>query len=138
MSDRDRANKGQLLVRQKKYREAALCFEAAIRLRPRSAEYYLGHAFCLQRAGLPNEARRVLLKALSAYNYRMAKSPHWARLNRALVLNLLGRERPARKELESLEVQASDDSIRKMARDMLKIMAEAQHDDPWAILGSDR
>lgn len=129
-------NKGQLLMRQKEHMDAALCMDAAARLRPRAAEYYVGKAFCLQRAKMPNEARRALMKAMSAYNYRMTEdASHHTRLNRVFVLFLLGREVLANRELDALEEQAADDGIRMMVWTMRESIAKMRHDDPWAILG---
>ena len=53
------ANKAQLLVTKKRYADACTCFETLVSLRPRTAEYYVGRAFCLARLAQPRKARAV-------------------------------------------------------------------------------
>ena len=129
------ANKAQLLLQHKRYVEAATCYEKLAELRPRAAEYYVGHAFCLQRQGMQDEARGRLLHALSAYNYRMKKSPFPARFNRAMVLSLLGREAIARKELDDLADQWPE--YASMVSALRQAMNKATTGDRWSILGLD-
>ena len=101
----------------------------------RAAEYYVGHAFCLQRRGMQDEARDRLLHAVSAYNYRMKKSPFHARLNRAMVLFLLGRERIAGNELDDLADQWPE--YASMVSGLRQAMNEATSGDRWSVLGLD-
>lgn len=130
------ANKAQTLLIQKRYEEAAVCFETLVALRPRAAEYYVGQAFCLQRLGQPKEARSCLMYALSAYNYRLDADPVHARLNRALVLFLMGKKRVAKKELK--EMERADIEVSKFAAALLQSMEDAEKSDPWLVLGLDK
>ena len=129
------ANKAQLLMLHQDYDKAAACFERATALRPNAAEYYVGHAYCLQRLGKTGEAHDRLLFALSAYNGRVEESPFWARLNRALVLFLLGRERVAGRELERLHDRYTDDASRQMVTFLQESFETAQDGDLWSFLG---
>jgi tetratricopeptide (TPR) repeat protein len=133
------ANKGQLLLRRGEYAKAASCLEKATELRPRTAEYRVGHAACLWRAGLRDESRLALLRALSAYEYRMAENPGslWARTDRALVLHLLGRTELARAELRKMEERAGGETVRTKARGLREAIDRAEGGDPWAVLGLD-
>ena len=131
-------NKAQLLLSQKRYQEAAECLQVATSLRPRVAEYYVGRAFCLQRLGDTREAKRQLRCALSAYDYRIEEAENpWTRLNRALVLFLLGRRTLAEEEIKSVGLEPPDLSLASPASRLLKSMAEAAAGDPWSILGLD-
>jgi tetratricopeptide (TPR) repeat protein len=130
-------NKAQLLLQDKKYAEAASCFETLSALRPRAAEYYVGHAFCLHRLGKEGRVRDLLLHAISAYNYRMQTEdpPFHARLNRAMVLFLMGREYVAMSELEELTGQ--NDTSDQMVSALREAMEKASSKDRWSILGLD-
>lgn len=96
------ANKAYMLLDSKNYDKATRYFEKLTELRPMGSEYYVGRARCLHFLGRNAEARDQLLKAVSVYNYRMEESPFHARLNRAVILFLLHRNRLARSELDDL------------------------------------
>ena len=130
------ANKATLLLTHKRYKEAAVCFETLVALRPRAAEYYVGQAFCLQRLGQPKEARNSLMYALSAYNHRLDADPVHARLNRALILFLMDKKRVAKKELKEMERSATE--VSKFAAALLQSMEDAEKSDPWLVLGLDK
>lgn len=76
--------------------------------------------------------------ALSAYDYRIEKAggPH-ARLNRALVLFLLGRRTLAEEEVKSVGREQADPLLAQFASRLLKSIDEAAAGDPWSILGLD-
>lgn len=130
-------NKAVVLVEQKKYAEAAACYRRLTALRPRAAEYYLGQAFCLQRLGRSDEARERLRYALSAYNLRLDAQPFEARLNRAMVLFLLGYDGFAEQDLRELEKDGADPMSLKRVSGMRHGMEEARRGDRWSILGLD-
>ncbi len=132
------ANKAQMLLYDKRHAEAVVCFERLAVLRPRTAEYYVGHAFCLQRQDMDDKARDQLFNAISAYNYRMEKSPFHSRLNRAMVLFLLGREFLARRELDELADQWPDHAAALMVPRLRQAMDDAAIEDRWSILGFDK
>ncbi len=129
------ANKASLLIIRQEYGSAARCYEKLAELRPRVAEYYLGHAFCLARQGDARGAEDRLLHTLSAYSCRMDAEPFWARLNRAAVLSLLGRRHVARKELRELEAEWPDSDLQSMASALQTAIEEAPAEDPWSVLG---
>ncbi len=101
-------------------------------------EHYVGHAFCLQRLGMEAKARKRLLHAISAYNYRIEieESSFHARLNRALVLFLLGREHLAECELDDL-VDLDAEYGGMMVSALRQAMEKARNGDRWSILGLD-
>ena len=131
------ANKAQLLIRRKSYREAAGCFKKLCDLRPRAAEYYVGHALCLQREGNTRFARERLRYAISAYGYRLPEDPVHARINRALVFFLLGEESRAKEDLDNAQSVDSDNRVSLMISSLRSSFAEAREGDRWSVLGLD-
>lgn len=129
-------NKATILIQNKKYKEAEDCLEKLTALRPRAAESYVCQAFCLQRLGRSKEARSRLLYAISAYNLRLEDQPFHARLNRAMVIFLLGKERLAQRELNEAERRCPDSNYRRMVSSMREMIQQAPLDDPWAVLGA--
>ena len=128
-------NKARILVANRKYKEAEACFDKLTALRPRAAEYYVGHAYCLQRLGRGQEARGRLLYAISAYNLRLKDQPFHARLGRAMVIFLLGKERLAQQEIDEAEKYCPDSDYRRMVSGVREMIRQAPQDDPWAALG---
>ena len=131
------ASKAQLLVQRKEYGEALACYNKLNALRPRVAEYYVGGAFCLWRSGDRDRAEDYLLKALSAYRYNLEDSPFYSRFNRSLVLFLLGRERVARRELDSLEKEHTGRVSQTMILHLRQAMDEHENKDPWLLITED-
>jgi len=130
-------NKAQLLMEQKQYAEASIYYKKLHILRPRTAEYYVGHAYCLHRTGKKDKAHSHLLKAMSAYKYRLPTSPFHARLNRAFVIFLLDREYVALKKLNILQEQFSDEMSQKMISGLRQSIAKTKGGDHWLVLGFD-
>ena len=127
-------NKGKLLLRLKRYADAAACAEKLTALRPRVAEYYLIHALCYQRLGDLKRARDRLTMALSAYNSQVDGSPFWARLNRALVLFLMNRDRVAHRELQRLQRESEDVDSRNLISALRQSFNETRDGDRWMLL----
>lgn len=127
------ANKVNLLLDSEEYAQADACFEKLTELRPRAAEYYVGRALCLHRLGRDDEVQDQLLKAISAYDYRMEESPFHARLNRAAILFVLNRDRLARAELEELEKDETEHAAEMVAA-LRKAMDKAEKGDRWALV----
>jgi hypothetical protein len=97
--------------------------EAAVKLTERAA-----------RTQLTDRDR--LLHALSACNARIPteKDPYWTRLNRAMVLFLLGYEHAARTETTRLETENPERApVAAGLRDAMDKAAKA--DDPWPAFG---
>lgn len=132
-----RANKGQLLITRKNYRGAAECFEKLSDLRPRAAEYYVGHAFCLQRQGKARLARERLEYARRAYEYRLPTDPVHARINRALVFFLLGQDSQAKEDLDHAQARQNDDALSQLISSTRRSLVQAREGDRWSVLGLD-
>jgi len=131
------ANKAVLFVRHKRYEEATRCYEILTRLQPRVPEYYVGHAICAHQLGDGERARDRLMHALSAYNYELEqKQSEWRRLNRALVLFLLKREKSGHSELAELQ-NSSVLAISEAAACLLNEMEQLGQEDRWKIVGPD-
>ena len=130
------ANKATLLIGQKHYAEAAMCFEQAAKLRPHCAEYYVGLAFALARSGKPEPAKRWCRYAIAAYNLRLQKNPNnpFTRLNRAVVMFLLGYKNVTLREIESILRDNADFTMAEMMR---KEIEQADENDRWKVLGLD-
>jgi tetratricopeptide (TPR) repeat protein len=127
------ANKGNLLRNSMKYAEATVCYEKLTELRPRVAEHYVSHARCLHYLGKDGEARRQLLKAISAYNYQMKEDPFYARLNRTGILFLLHRDSLVRSELEDLGKDETEHAA-KMVAALRDAMKKAERDGRWSLI----
>lgn len=130
------ANKAIFLMDKKDYIAAAACYVELNALRPRAAEYYVGKAFCQHKQGMENAAEESLRYALSAYNYRLKDKKSdifWNRLNRALVLNLMGRKRTAKKELLSLKLWYKE--FRPQVNAMIEKFNNCsnKHGDCWVL-----
>jgi len=130
------ANKGTLLIEKKQYHEAARCFEKAASLRPRCAEYYVGLAFALARSGNPEGARRWSRYAIAAYNLRLQADGKnsFTRLNRALVVFILGYKNLALQEIEAV---LHDNPDFGPAQGLRAEIESTDESDPWTILGLD-
>ena len=131
------ANKGRLLMQQGDFDDAEACFGRLTSLRPRVAEYYLGHAYCLMQQGETEAVEDRLLHALSAYNYQLGEpAPStervWPRLNRAIVLSLLGRDRLAEKEFEALDREYPHYS--SMLTEVADRMKTSPRKERWEII----
>lgn len=130
-------NKGNLLLRLKRYADAAACAEKLTALRPRVAEYYMFHALCYQRLGDSKRARDRLKMALSVYNSKVDGSPFWARLNRAHALFLMNRDRVAYRELQRLHRKFDNASVRQIISAMRQMFDETRDGDRWVLLEQD-
>ena len=131
------SNKATLLLQDKRYAEAAQCYETATALQPHEAGLYTGHALCLHRLGKEEQARDRLLYAISACNLRMEKEtdPAPGRLERAMVLFLLGRDHVARRELEALTGRSA--VYDELVASVHEAMDATEGKDRWSILGLD-
>lgn len=127
-------NKGQLLMQRQDYGKAAACYARATSLRPRVAEFYVAHAYCLDQLGQTDEAQSQLMFALSAYNSRIDKSPMWTRLNRALVLFLLRRDELVDHELGRLRSKYTDDASRQVISAFQAKIDKTRSGDRWSVV----
>ena len=128
------ANKGTLLMCQGDYDQAAECFGRASKLCPRTVEYYMGHAACLHQLGDEGKAQDVLMYALSACNAQLAETPANARLSRAYVLYLLGRDSVAYRELRRLRDEQAGGGITVMVDGFKGYFDEHRDGNRWSML----
>ena len=130
-------SKVNFLMRKKDYTAAYACFVKLNKLRPRAAEYYVGKAFCQHKLGMEDAAEETLPYALSAYNYRLKdkKTVFWTRLNRALVLKLMGRDYTAKKELLLLKLWYK--KYRPQVNAMIEEFNNCSNKQKWNLLDHD-
>ncbi len=133
------ASKATLLINLKRYREASVCLEKLESLQPRGSSY-LVHAFCMHKLGEPEEARRLLMRALSAHNYAIAEKPNraeWTRSGRATVLYLLGRRPVAERELSWIAKHTDNTDLAYICQRMLASFAITDPANRWSLLFDD-
>ena len=128
------SNKAALLVGQKRYVDAILCFERLSHLQPQMAEGYIGWAYCLHSTGKESEAKRRLRFAIATYNERLKKKPSdpGILINRAVVAYASGETELARSEIERV-LESNPDS--EIAKHLIKAMQTSNNkNDPWTLI----
>ncbi|MFC1582942.1 tetratricopeptide repeat protein [Planctomycetota bacterium] len=128
------AHKGRLLLLEKRYEEALVCYEKLIRsLAPSSPDIRMRYALCLQRLGRGDEAQEQLLFALSAYDYAIDLNTAIIRIGRARVLFLMGRDHIARSELAEM-TKYKELFVSANAGATLSEIGELKGEEKWDII----